>query len=327
MKDSSDNALGDVLKVQRLKKLSKKQLVMIVAAGCLLFYAVGVLTNLFGSAIFSVLFIISKEVAIDLAYLSMVVAVALITLPLAIGHFKKPRMVAKADFVDQSVDKNSGVIEDQQDSSVNNVKAALRGNELLKAINASIGIVDLSFDILIGLQNKRIDWQQLEDYTDGLGEKLNFTAESIPHLNLDFSKFSLAIKGQIPRETAKEAYNILAAVHGYFRGLRLDNEIEGSLPNFREAKALVSAYFMLNDLWLGKVAGDNENEKEKSQLETVLQNLAEKGNFKVNFQALWGCLDKTCPMIDIASVIEESRGIFKEQLKVLQPNAISPQVE
>ena len=51
----------------------------------------------------------------------------------------------------------------------------------------------------------------------------------------------------------------------------------------RGLEGLVLAYFLLNDLLLGMVVGDNENKEEKVQLEAVLQNLSNKSNFKVNF--------------------------------------------
>ena len=61
------------------------------------------------------------------------------------------------------MDQVNGILEeDQRKSKENEEKAALRGNELLGAINTSVGIIDSSFDILIGLQEKRINWQRIE---------------------------------------------------------------------------------------------------------------------------------------------------------------------
>jgi len=291
---------------------------MVIVAGCFLFYAIGIVTNLFGSPVFSMLFIISNQTAHDIAYLAVVIAVALITVTLAISFAQKRGEDAQADSVAELRDGVNGIVKIHQELSENNGKAALRGNELLGVINASIGIVDLSFDVLIGLQKKRINWQLLEGYSNSFGENLNLTGQSMPPLNLDFSKIFSAIKRQIPRETANEAYTILETVYGYFNGLSLDDDIKESLPNFQDTKAVVLAYFMLNDFLFGKVVGDNENREEKAQLETVLQDLADKSNFKVNVEELRGSMDKNCLESDMESVIEDSRGIFKEQLKSLQ---------
>jgi hypothetical protein len=148
----------------------------------------------------------------------------------------------------------------------------------------------------------------------------------MPPLNLDFSKVFLAIKSRIPEETAKETYNILEAVYVYFNGLNLDDDIKESLANFQNAKDVILAYFLLNDLLLGMVVGDKENKDEKGQLETVLQNLSNKSNFRVNAEGLRGSIDKTGFESDMESVIEDSRKIFKEQLKQLQSQASTSQI-
>ena len=72
---------------------------------------------------------------------------------------------------------------------------------------------------------------------------------------------------------------------------------------------------MLNDLLLGKVVGDKENNEEISQLESVLQNLAAETNFKVNIDELKSTINKIDVDSKRESIIERSREIFKQQLK------------
>jgi hypothetical protein len=220
----------------------------------------------------------------------------------------------KTDSLGKFRDKVNGMLEEHRKLLERNEKAALRRNELLGVINASIATIDLSFDVLMGLQEKRINWQRLEGYSDGFGEHLNFTGQSMPPLNIDFSKVFSAIKRQIPRETSEEAYNVLESVYGYFNGLNLDDDIKEIVPNFQSAKAVILAYFLSNDILLGIVVGDDENKEEKSQLETVLLNLANTSKFEVNVDELNRMMDKAGLEIDIKSAIKDSRGIFKEQL-------------
>jgi hypothetical protein len=137
----------------------------------------------------------------------------------------------------------------------------------------------------------------------------------MPPLNLGFSKIASAVKSQLPKETSNEAYSILKAAYGYFNGLSLDDDPKENQPNFHDAKAVILAYFMLNDLLLGKIVGDKENKEETSQLESVLQNLAAETNFKVNIDELKGSIDKIDVDRNRESVIERSREIFKQQLK------------
>ena len=146
----------------------------------------------------------------------------------------------------------------------------------------------------------------------------------MPPLNMDFSKISSAIKSQLPKETSNEAYSILKAAYEYFDGLNLDDDPKEDHPNFHDAKSVILAYFMLNDLLLGKVVGDKENTEEFSELESVLQNLAAKTNFKVNIDELEGVINKIDVDSKRESIVERSREIFKQQLKQqLKPKEVS----
>ena len=238
--------------------------------------------------------------------------------------FTKDKTDSFSKLVSQVNEMLAAHVEDQQKSKENNEKeekASLRRNELLGIINTSAGIIDHSFDVLIGLQPKHINWQQIEDYSNDFGENISFTGQTMPPLNLDFSKISSAVKRQIPKEASNEAFSILKATYGYFHDLSVDDEFKENHPNFQDAKAVISAYFMLNDLLLGKVVGDKENKEEISQLESVLKNLAAEINFKVDIDELKSTINKIDVDNNRESVIESSREIFKEQLKQqLKPN-------
>jgi hypothetical protein len=146
----------------------------------------------------------------------------------------------------------------------------------------------------------------------------------MPTLTLDFSEISSAVKTQIPKEASNEAFNILKTAYGYFDGLSVDDEFKENHPNFQDAKAMILAYFMLNDLLLGKVVGDKENTEEISQLESALKNLAAETNFTINIDKLKDTINKVYVNSNNEMVIERSREIFKQQLKQqLKPNDAS----
>jgi hypothetical protein len=287
-----------------LRVVSKTQGLLIVIAGCLLFYAIGILTNLFSLPVFSMFFIISNQAAYDIAFVAAAIAVTLIG----------------GTLIMSSTHKRS---EGAQDNSADELRAVLRGNERLGVINASIGIVDLSFNVLIGLSEKPINWRRLEGYSKGFRKNLNFTGQLIPSLNLDFSKLFSAIKRQITEETSREAWNIMKGIYGYFDRLSLDDDVKGDVPNFLTTKAIILSYYLLNDILLGKAVGDKENKQQKAQLETVLQDLFDHSTFKVNVEELKANIDEVFAEADLERVIEDSRGIFKEQLWLFQSH-VSP---
>jgi hypothetical protein len=193
-------------------------------------------------------------------------------------------------------------------------KISLRRNELVGVINSSIGVVVLYFDVLIGLQKKRIDWAQLEDYSKAFGEKLSFIGETMTSLSLDFRGISSAIESQIPKKTSEEAYSILKAIYDYFESLSHDDDFKKSVLNFLSAKTIVLSYYTLNDLLLAKVVGDREVTKEIHQLESVLQILVNSTIFKIDIEALMISLSKVIAENDLKSYVEGSRVIFREAL-------------
>ena len=230
----------------------------------------------------------------------------------------------KTDLFGTLVVQVNGIFEDQRKAEENKEKeekAALRRNELIWVINTSVGVIDQSFNVLIGLQDKRINWERIEGYSNGFGKITSFTGQTMPPLNFDFSKITVAIKTRGSKEASNEAFNILKATYEYFDGLSVDDEFKENHPNFQDAKSEILAYFILNDLLLGKVVGDRANKDEISQLERVQQNLAAQINFKVNIDELKSTINKTDVDNNRGNVIERSREIFKQQLKQkLKPN-------
>ncbi len=193
-------------------------------------------------------------------------------------------------------------------------KIVLRRDELVGVIYSSIGIVDFSFDILIGLTKKQIDWVQLEDYSKSLREKSSFVAETVPPLNLSFLEISSAIERQEPKKISAEAYAILKSIFNYFESLNLDDDFKESVLNFLSTKAIVLSYYTLNDLLLAKVVGDREITKEMKQLESALQILVNNTSFKIDVEALMSTLEKTIVENNLKTFVEDVRGNFNEAL-------------
>jgi hypothetical protein len=78
-------------------------------------------------------------------------------------------------------------------------KAALRKTELLTVINGTMPIVDSSFDILMGLHQKRIDWKSIETDAQPLAVPYSFKAATLEPLDLDFSQVAAAVKSQVAK--------------------------------------------------------------------------------------------------------------------------------
>jgi len=209
------------------------------------------------------------------------------------------------------------MLESQQKTTETDEKVFMIKNDLALALNSSIGIVDLSFNILMGLGEKRIDWDRLESYTESLEKTWNFKGQIITPLTLDFAGVSAAVKKQVPKATSKETFNILKAIYSYFDGSKPDENQKDANVEFQKAKTIVLAYYTLNDLMFAKVIGEGVAETESSALETALQGLANEPDLKVNFEELMTCVAKLSPGVENKAIVEDTRILLKGQLKLL----------
>jgi hypothetical protein len=207
------------------------------------------------------------------------------------------------------------LLDEHQETLEAQAKAAKRKADVTALLNFSVGIVDSSFDMLMGFQVKPVNWEKLDIYTDSLLEKTGFAAQTLAPLTLDFSKVADAVKSQVPETASKEIFDVLKEVYVYFEELNLEDDVEQAHPNFKDAKAVILACFTLNDVWLGKIVGEKDSQKESQVLEGALQSLANDTSFKVNFEALKAGFDKIGLDAELEGTIEDTREIFLGQLR------------
>jgi hypothetical protein len=196
--------------------------------------------------------------------------------------------------------------------------AKQKRNELTKILSVAIEIVNSLFDVLRSLQG-RVDWNHVEGYLKRSEENVkNFTGQKTDTINLDFTKLSLAIKEHLPEEISKETYSILRSLYEYFSGLASKNEFpEQTHPNYHDAKTTILAHYILNDIILGTIVGDEEIEKESNELVMMLDDLSKGTDLKINVDAVKDIINKLGMEKGKESVIEESRAVLRQQLKEL----------
>jgi hypothetical protein len=212
-------------------------------------------------------------------------------------------------------EKIQNLLQERQKNLENEAKANQRKYKLAELIDATVCIVDLSFDMLMAMQVKTVNWTNLESYANSLREKMCLTQQTLTPLNLDFSTITDAIKSQAPEEASREIFDVLNSIYGYFDNLELEKDLETAHPNIKDTKAAILASYTLNDLFLGKIVGEKDNQKESQLLEITLQNLAKDTNFKINYQDLKANFDKMDSYIGNEDIIENTREIYKEQLR------------
>jgi len=196
--------------------------------------------------------------------------------------------------------------------------AKQKRNEISKTVSITMNIADSLFDILRSLHGW-VDWNRVEGFLKRSEENVGIvTDQEMGILELDFKKLSLAIEERLPEEISKEAYDLLRLLHDYFSGLISENDsLKEIHPNYSDARTAIQAYYLLNDIVLGTIVGDDEIGKEHNELLMTLENLSRGTGLKINIDAIKDVIAKLSVEKGKESVIERSRAMFRQQLKDL----------
>jgi len=201
-------------------------------------------------------------------------------------------------------------------------------NELGQTIAQTIETSDSLFNILRSLHG-RVDWKIVEigckQSEENAGRLSNLSANSIC---LDLKPLSTAGHEHRPKETAEKAYGALKALYNQFDELSSSAESsEQYHPNQHDAKLVVQATYILNDLALGAVVGDQETEKEGGELLKVLDDLSKLPGSKIDGNSARTSLSKLCADKEKQlETVESIKSLIKQQIVELigQTQIISP---
>lgn len=193
-----------------------------------------------------------------------------------------------------------------------------RSKEVSKTIDATMEISNSLFDILRSLHGW-VDWGRIENLLKkSVGKAQKLTDQKTKWAELDFSKLTIAINAHLLEETSKETLKLLTVLYEYFTGKDSENQTLGQLhPNFHDAKTTIQGYFLLNDIILGSIIGDEEIGEEQKELLMTLEDLAQSTKTKININAIKTVISKLGDGKAKESVIEESRMLFRQELKDL----------
>jgi hypothetical protein len=208
-------------------------------------------------------------------------------------------------------------IEEQHQNQLKAERAALQRSELLAAVNTFLPAVDASFDVLMGLHEKRVNWTLLESYVQPLGGTLSFKAQTLLPLELDFAKVAAAIKTEAPNVASKEAFAVLKAIHSYFIAQKPEEDSADAVANFEQVKELILAYYTLNDLMFAQVIEEKDNVKESAAFEAVLADLAAQTNFKLAADGFKESFEALGVNEERGEAVLDARLLFRTQLKQL----------
>jgi len=192
-------------------------------------------------------------------------------------------------------------------------QAALHKSELLTIMNTSLLITDGSFDILMDLHKKRVNWPQIEQHVQTLGNTYHFKPQTLLPLTVDFSQVAIAVQNQTAQKTAQETFNILKIIWTYFNELQSPTDLTDISPNVGQVRNVVLAYFTLNDLWFANILGEADTQNEFDAFRHQLTDLTTQTQFGANTDEFFSMMENTSASWDIC----DARILFRERLKQL----------
>jgi hypothetical protein len=186
---------------------------------------------------------------------------------------------------------------------------------------------DSLFNILKNLHG-RVDWSLVENSFKQSEENVKSLVSQANSLCLDITQLSAVVQERRPKEIAEKTYDVLKTLYEHFVGMSSSGENTEQLhPDYREARSLIQASYVLNDMQLGAVVGDDAIEKEGAELLKVLDDLAKVPGLKIDVNAVKASFDKMCAEKEKQGLVaEEIRLMLEQQLKELtaSPPLTSP---
>jgi hypothetical protein len=167
------------------------------------------------------------------------------------------------------------------------------------------------------LHQKRVDWSRIEASVQPLCSNFSFKSQSLAPFEIEFFNVVAAVKSQDVKETSKETFNVLKAIHDYFQGLKTQDDLAEVTPNFEHVKAVVMAYYTLNDLLLAKITGEKDSKEEMSYLDGMIKVLSAATNVKLGSETLLAIVNRLDVGVNRTDVVGAARALFLEQLKFL----------
>ena len=203
--------------------------------------------------------------------------------------------------------------EDTEKKEAAEGKQAELGHLIVKAVETA----DSLFDILINLHG-RVDWKLVENIFKKSEENVKNLASQANSVCLDVRQLSAAMQERRPKEIAERTHDALRVLYEHFNASSSVENSEQIHPNGRAAILAIQASYILNDMLLGTIVGDDEVRKEGAELQRVLDDLSKLPGSKAEANQVKAALDRLCVEKENQNLIlAEIHSMLGQQLKEL----------
>jgi hypothetical protein len=225
---------------------------------------------------------------------------------------KKPDVSAPIfDEVDSALKKQKEVVETEE-------AIPEAPKDLINLIKAAFEATESLFDILRNLHG-RVDWncvgnmlKRSEEIVRSIPSQNNVT------LKVDFTKSESAVKNNRPEEISREAYEVLKSLNDYMNEAVLNHVLPPKThPNYEDAKKMLLAFYILNDIVIAEIVEDKEISNERNQLAALMEDLAKTTECSFDIDAITKASERLANVKIEENMITENRMLFKQQFASL----------
>ena len=181
-------------------------------------------------------------------------------------------------------------------------------------VDETLAVVDSMFDILLSLHG-RVDWTRLSGHLTHFIEALKNVHEQPAFADLDLFRLSLAVNDHDVELVRSECLRLLESVYCNFEEKSSTGEPQQSLNSLNHEPTVLS-YFLLNDIVLGSVVGDEKIGDEVNQFTSLLDSLSKKEGIQISVNEILRSVNRLVAEHGKKSFVEEARRVFKSQLKL-----------
>ncbi len=180
--------------------------------------------------------------------------------------------------------------------------------ELDSIFNSFANIIDPLFDLLMDLHG-HVNWNDIDNCLIHCKLARAIGAKQVNE-NLNFQNLTAYIKMRKSKESLQETKSLINLLHKNALALGSEGTLKKIPTKDSSMKSAIFTYFLLNDILLGQVLGDETIVKEKIELANTLKDFQQKVKYNL-FAQLIECLKKKESDISI----DQSRALLRKQLK------------
>jgi hypothetical protein len=167
--------------------------------------------------------------------------------------------------------------------------------QLVEITGSAVEVVNSLFEVLRHLHG-RIDWKLVEFSFQQVEESFGKLAgQSADFAFFDLKSISAAVQQRYPKEIAERIFEALKKLHERFNREETappEGSEEQLRPSQHDARQMLRAFYVWNDMTLGAVVGDKDRAEENAELLRLLEELAKQPSSKIDISTVKSSFEK-----------------------------------